>query len=116
MPPRPNLARRLQLAHGLGWQAIALAAGAIIRSDAEGWDQTLTDALKKINWHRMIPEKDSLAGEVTKDPVTGEVKMVANPVWQGIAMVGTRVNNTAPGVQATAKYILEQAEITAETA
>jgi DNA sulfur modification protein DndB len=75
-------------AHGLGWQAIAIAAASIIRSDPNGWDQTLTDALKKINWSRMV---------TTKDETTGEPKDVPNPVWQSIAMVGTRVNNTAPG-------------------
>jgi DGQHR domain-containing protein len=111
-----DLRERYIFAHGLGWQAIALAAGAIIRADGEGWDQTLTDALKKINWARMVPEKDPATGQVKKDPTTGDVKLVANPVWQGIAMAETRVNNTGPGIQATAKYISEQAGITTEKA
>jgi DNA sulfur modification protein DndB len=109
-----DLREKYIFAHGLGWQAIAVAAGAIIRDDGDGWDQTLTDALKKINWARMVPNKDPGTGEVKKDATTGEVKLVANPVWQGIAMVETRVNNTGPGIQATAKYIAEQAGIATE--
>ncbi len=33
------------------------------------------------------------------------------PHWNGIAMVGTRVNNTDPGILATAGYILNEGEI-----
>jgi DNA sulfur modification protein DndB len=110
-----DLRDKYVFAHGLGWQAIAQAAGAIIRADGEGWDQTLTDALKKINWARMAPEKDAATGQVRKDPTTGDAVLIANPVWQGIAMVETRVNNTGPGIQATAKYIVGQAGIATET-
>jgi DNA sulfur modification protein DndB len=35
------------------------------------------------------------------------------PHWNGIAMVGERVNNTGPGIQATAGYVLRQAGLTA---
>jgi DNA sulfur modification protein DndB len=97
-----DLREKYVFAHGLGWQAIAAAAAAIIRSDPDGWDQTLTDALKKINWSRMVTDKD---------PATGEPKEVPNPVWQGIAMVGTRVNNTGPGIRATTEYILKEAGV-----
>ena len=35
------------------------------------------------------------------------------PHRNGIAMVGERVNNTGPGIQATAGYVLRQAGLTA---
>jgi hypothetical protein len=38
----------------------------------------------------------------------GDVKWEkSNPDWQGIAMVGDRVNNTGPGVRQSAAYILK---------
>lgn len=77
-------------AHGIGWQALALAAAALIRHDPEHWSERLTETLEDIDWSR------------------------SNPEWQGVAMVGTRMNNTGPGVRATAGYILEQAGLTPE--
>jgi hypothetical protein len=32
--------------------------------------------------------------------------------WHGVAMVGTRMNNTGPAIRATAGYILNEAKIT----
>ena len=34
-----------------------------------------------------------------------------NPIWAGKAMTEERINNTGPGVTATANYILDQAGI-----
>ncbi len=75
-------------AHGIGWQALALAAAAVIKSDAEAWHDLLTEALENIDWRR------------------------TNPDWQGVAMVGERMNNTGPGIRATAGYILDRAGFT----
>jgi len=75
-------------AHGLGWQAIAHAATGIIRTHPYNWTETLEDALACVQWER------------------------SNRGWQGVAMIGERVNNTKPAIQATAGYILEQAGIT----
>jgi hypothetical protein len=36
----------------------------------------------------------------------------ANPDWQGVCMIGDRMNNTGPGVRATAGYILLKGGIT----
>jgi DNA sulfur modification protein DndB len=79
-------------AHGIGWQAIAHAAAALIRTYPDRWAQLLRRGLVAIDWHR------------------------ANQDWQGVAMVGTRINNTGPGIRATAGYILKQAGVTGEDA
>jgi DGQHR domain-containing protein len=76
-------------AHGLGWQAIALVAAALISHRPASWEEDLTKALQGVDWHR-------------------------GSHWNGIAMVGDRINNTGPGVKATAGYILEQAGFKAE--
>jgi DGQHR domain-containing protein len=73
--------------HGLGWQAIAHAASVIIADYPTDWAQHLRDALTAVDWSR------------------------TNLAWQGVAMVGSRVNNTGPGIRATAGYILEQGGI-----
>jgi DGQHR domain-containing protein len=78
--------------HGLGWQAIAHAASVIIADNPTGWEQPLRDTLTAVDWSR------------------------SNPDWQGVAMVGTRVNNTGPGIRATAGYILEQGGISSPRA
>jgi DNA sulfur modification protein DndB len=72
-------------AHGIGWQAIAHAAKVIISSEPKTWDNALEQALRGVDWER------------------------TNSDWQNVAMIGTRMNNTAPGIRAAAGYILEQA-------
>lgn len=79
-------------AHGLGWQAIAHAAAAIIRTEPDKWEQILAGSLSSIDWKR------------------------SNKAWQGVAMVGSRVNNTGPGIRATAGYILKQAGVSGKYA
>jgi DGQHR domain-containing protein len=69
---------------GLGWQALALIAAAIIRVDGDAWGPELKRAIKCVDW-------------------------VKGPKWNGIAMVQDRVNNTGPGIKATAGYVLSEA-------
>ncbi|BAL73752.1 DNA sulfur modification protein DndB [Bradyrhizobium cosmicum] len=69
-------------AFGIGWQAIAVAAAAIVRSGVSSPINTLASCLTRVAWEK-------------------------GPHWDGIAMVGTRVNNTGPGIRTTAGYILE---------
>jgi DNA sulfur modification protein DndB len=76
-------------AYGIGWQAIGLVAAALIRHRPDDWSEELARAIESVDWQK-------------------------GPQWNGIAMVGSRVNNTAPGVKATAGYVLEQAGFTAE--
>lgn len=85
-------------AHGLGWQAIAHTAAVIIRTSKadEGWLDALVGALQTVDWHRQRED----------DP--------GNPDWQGVAVLGTRVNNTRESVRATAGYILHKGGIPAE--
>jgi DGQHR domain-containing protein len=90
-------------AHGLGWQGIAQATSVILRTEPEGWDQTVTETLKKIDWKRMVKKDPNDEGN-------------PNPIWQGVAMVGQRVNNTGSGIRAVAGYILEQADISNDDA
>jgi len=67
--------------HGIGWQAIAHAANVLIQTQSKTWEATLTAALKAIDWNR------------------------TNSDWQNVAMIGTRINNTGPGVRATANPV-----------
>jgi DGQHR domain-containing protein len=77
-------------AFGLGWQALALIAAAVIRVEADDWSEALPRAITSVNWQK------------------GEQ-------WSGIAMIFDpvtkvgRVNNTGPGVKATAGYVLKEA-------
>jgi DNA sulfur modification protein DndB len=77
-------------AFGLGWQALALVAAAIIRVEGDDWGEALGRALVSVDWQK-------------------------GKHWSGIAMVFDpefrvgRVNNTAPGVRATAGYVLKTA-------
>jgi len=71
-------------AYGIGWQAIALVAAALIRYREEDWSEELARAIEATDWEKGLH-------------------------WNGIAMVGDRVNNTAPGVKATAGFILDTA-------
>lgn len=76
-------------AFGIGWQAIGLVAAALIRHREEDWQEELARALEAVDWRK-------------------------GPHWNQIAMVGDRVNNTGPGVKATAGYILEKAGFTSD--
>lgn len=75
---------------GLGWQALALIAAAVIRVENGDWSDALTRAIRSVDWQK-------------------------GKHWNGIAMVYSagsnegRVNNTAPGVKATAGYVLKTA-------
>ena len=60
----------------------------IIKRDPTNWQEPLSAALRSVDWKR------------------------SNGEWQGVAMVGDRVNNTGPAIRATAGYILECAGIT----
>lgn len=73
-------------AYGIGWQAIALVAAALIRHRPDDWSEELARCLRAVDWRK-------------------------GPHWNGIAMVGDRVNNTGPGVKATAGYLLEKGGI-----
>jgi DGQHR domain-containing protein len=76
-------------AFGLGWQAIATAAAALIKDERDDWSEDLAHCLRAVDWRK--------GGH-----------------WHGIAMVGDRVNNTGPGIKATAGYILRTGGIGAE--
>ena len=71
-------------AFGIGWQAIALVAAALIRYREDDWSEELARAIEATDWQKGLH-------------------------WNGIAMVGDRVNNTGPGVKATAGFILDTA-------
>jgi DNA sulfur modification protein DndB len=68
-------------AHGIGWQAIALAGATMAQECGKGWLPKFEATLKSITWAK------------------------ANPDWQNVCMIGDRMNNTGPGVRATAGYI-----------
>jgi DNA sulfur modification protein DndB len=76
-------------AFDLGWQALAQAAAALIIHRPQTWKTDLVKAIQAVDWRK-------------------------GPHWNGIAMVGERVNNTGPGIQATTGYVLRQAGLTAE--
>jgi DNA sulfur modification protein DndB len=69
---------------GLGWQALALIAAAVIRVEGDDWSEALQRAIKSVDW-------------------------VKAKHWDGIAMVQDRVNNTGPGIKSTAGYVLKEA-------
>jgi DNA sulfur modification protein DndB len=71
-------------AFGIGWQALALVAAAIIRAEDGDWSEALQKAIESVDWQK-------------------------GDQWHGTAMVGSRVNNTGPGVRATAGFILDEA-------
>ena len=74
-------------AYGIGWQAIALVAAALIRYREDDWSEELARAIEAVDWEK-------------------------GQHWNGIAMVGDRVNNTGPGVKASAGFILDSAGYT----
>lgn len=69
---------------GLGWQALGLVAAAVIRIEGDDWSEQLERAIGSVDWQK-------------------------GKQWNGIAMVGGRVNNTAPGIRNTAGYVLDKA-------
>lgn len=77
-------------AFGLGWQALGLIAAAVIRIEGDNWREALPRAISSVNWQK-------------------------GKQWDGIAMIyppggkKPRVNNTGPGIKATAGYVLEAA-------
>ena len=73
---------KLVFAFGVGWQGLATAAAALIKHRPGSWKEDLKKAIKAVNWQ-------------------------PGPHWNGIAMAGDRINNTRPGINATAGYILE---------
>ena len=75
-------------AFGIGWQAIATAAAALVKHHPDDWSEDLARCLTAVNWKK-------------------------GPQWHGIAMVGDRVNNTGPGIKATAGYLLKEGGIPA---
>jgi DNA sulfur modification protein DndB len=79
-----NLRDQYVFPHGLGWQALTLAAAEVIRRYPDEWQGFFTAAVTQVNWSR------------------------DNSDWQGIAMAEDRVNNTGPGIRGTANYILER--------
>lgn len=88
---KPGAIRRDYITgYGVGWQAIAKAASAIIVEYPEDWSEKIRAVLSKVDWSQ------------------------SNPGWQNVCMVGTRVNNTRPAVRATAGYILEAGGIGVE--
>jgi DNA sulfur modification protein DndB len=92
----PNeLRKKFVHPHGIGWQAIAKATAVIIRKEGYGWRDSLPSilpaVLNSVDWQK------------------------TNADWQGVAMNGARVNNTGPGVKATAAYILERGGVDASS-
>src|SRR5205814_1824543 len=87
-----DLRKDYVFAHGVAWQAIARAAAVIIQAQSQNWRTEVRRVLGSVDWAK------------------------SNPEWQGIAMIGDRINNTSPGVKATAGYILRKAGITGEHA
>jgi DNA sulfur modification protein DndB len=85
-------------AHGLGWQATAHAVAVVIRAyrNDEDWLDMVTTMIQSVDWQR---QSERTSG---------------NPDLQGIAVLGSRVNNTRESVRATAGYILHQGGILAE--
>ncbi|MBB4509549.1 DNA sulfur modification protein DndB [Rhizobium leguminosarum] len=75
-------------AFGLGWQAIATVAAALIKDERDDWSEGLAHCLRAVDWNK--------GGH-----------------WHGVAMVGDRVNNTGPGIKATAGYILSMGGLAA---
>jgi DNA sulfur modification protein DndB len=86
---KPNdLREQYVFAHGIGWQAIALAGATMAQELGSGWLPKFEATLKSITWTK------------------------ANPDWQNVCMIGDRMNNTGPGIRATAGYILQKGGIT----
>lgn len=75
-------------AFGIGWQAIAITAAALYGAGFnEDPHKMLKRCLESVEWKKAQH-------------------------WDGIAMVGSRINNTGPGVRATAGYLLHEGGVT----
>jgi hypothetical protein len=68
-------------------KALALVAAALITHRPDTWKTELAKAIQAVDWKK-------------------------GPHWNGVAMVGERVNNTGPGIKATAGYVLREAGFT----
>jgi DNA sulfur modification protein DndB len=83
-----KLRKEFVFPHGIGVQAIAWAVAIMVAEErGQGRDpaKPIRTVLKAIDWKR------------------------SNPDFQGVAMVGERVNNTGPGIRSLAGYILWKA-------
>lgn len=69
--------------HGVAQQAIAAAAGSVIRQEPENWAAILK-GFNEIDWR------------------------LVNPAWRGVAVHGGRVNNTATSVRLLTSALQEQ--------
>ena len=78
-------------AYGIAWQAAALVYSSLIRSGLSIADASAKakECFKATDWSK-------------------------GSHWNAIAMVGTRVNNTGPGVRATAGYILKENKVSSD--
>jgi DNA sulfur modification protein DndB len=73
-------------AHGIGWQAIAQAAGVMAQKSGPTLLAKVEATSKSISWGK------------------------TNDAWQKVCMVGDRMNKGL-GIRSTAGYILAQAEV-----
>lgn len=76
--------------HGLGWQALARAAGTLIQEDVDAWESRFRRAVGALDWSRKAE------------------------VWIGSAVLldeegNDRINNTSPGVRDVASIIVNAA-------
>ena len=72
-------------AHAVGWQAVFLAVSSMMEEFGKaGWQAKFEHVAKGIDWKR------------------------SNPDWQGVCMIGERMNNTSGFVRATAGYICQK--------
>jgi DGQHR domain-containing protein len=92
----PNAAGQLRekylFPHGLGWVALAKAAGALVGDHGNSWKQPFTLAVHAFDWHRNAPAWSGTI--VLHNPTDGT----------------NRVNNTGPAIQQLAKQVIAQAE------
>ena len=92
----PNAAGQLRekylFPHGLGWVALAKAAGELVAGYGSSWKQMLTQAVHSLDWHREAKVWDGTI--VLHNPLDGS----------------NRVNNTGPAVKQLADQIITQAE------
>lgn len=79
--------------HGLGWVALATAAGTTIAERGAGWKQPFVAAVAALDWRR---EAQVWSGNaVIHDPAAGT----------------NRVNNTGPAIKQMAKELVNQAGV-----
>lgn len=75
-------------AHGIGLQALAHPAAVMVAELGTAWAGRYTSVCQSIDWAK------------------------TNGDWDGVCMIGERMNNTGAGVRATAGYILKKAGVT----